>query len=76
MSAPKGLLPGEMPKQLKLGRCVTLIGMRPKIYFGPAAPNPWPDFSGKRVRAPKGLLPGEIPKQLKFVMGKARYFTY
>ena len=69
--APKGLLPGELPEQLKLGRHDTLIGTWHKEYFGPTAPNPWPDGSAKRVRAPKGLLPGEIPEQLKFVTGKA-----
>ena len=70
VKAPKGLLPREIPEQLKFGRNVTLIGMWPKRYFGPAAPNPCPDCSGKPVRALKGLLPGEQPKQLKFVMGK------
>ena len=43
----------------KLGRCVAHMGTCPQIYFGPicpqpAAPNPWPDCSGKRVRAPRG----------------------
>ena len=69
--APKGLLPGELPEQLKLGRRDTLIGTWHKKYFWAAASTSWPDCSGKRVRAPQGLLPGEIPEQLKFVTGKA-----
>ena len=52
--------------------CVTHLETWQKIYFGPFAPNPWPDRSGKCMKAPKGLLPGEIPEQHKFVTGKAR----
>ena len=37
-------------------------------FFGPAAPNPWPDYSGKRARAPK--LTVEILEQHKFFTGK------
>ena len=55
---------------LKLGHCVTLMGTWPDKCFGPAAPTPWPDCSGKRVRAPKGLIPGEQPEQLKFVQAR------
>lgn len=70
-----GLLLGEIPKHLKYGWCVTLIVMWSERYFGPASPNPWPDCSGKRLRAPEGFLPGEHPKQPKFVIGKASYFA-
>ena len=63
-----GLLLGEIPKHLKYGWCVTLIVMWSERYFGPASPNPWPDCSGKRLRAPEGFLPGEHPKQPKFVI--------
>ena len=67
---------GIGPIGLKLGRRVTIIiGTWPKRYCGPAASTPWPDCSGKRVRAPKGLLPGEQPEQPKFVLDKASYFT-
>ena len=51
---------------------VTILVSCPKRYFGPFAPNPWHDRSGKCVKAQKWLLPGEIPEQHKFVTGKAR----
>ena len=63
------------PIGLKLGRHGTIIGTWPKRYFGPVASTPWPDCSGKRVRAPKGLLPGEQRDQQKFVTDKASYFA-
>ena len=58
------------PIGLKLGRRGTIIGTWPKRYFGPAASTPWPDCSGKRVRAPKGLLPGEQRDQPKICHGQ------